>query len=224
MSQIDQIMTAIGRASPEQLTKIAAILGVQDETSEQVDEVLASTETVEVDPRLTKFAEMYKKWSAVSKSRLDWPRVQAALLANDGALLKKAEAIPNGPIMFGADKDGNILFANGGLEPILTSMMQLEAIEAAKSLGFDIFPYNGRGEKSEEELQFEEFTGEPLVRFEYMTAWAASWLDNGKNNTNNGPVYVSYFSPEYMDSGISLFQAGHQHENCGIRFLLRAKA
>ncbi|MBI4127201.1 hypothetical protein HY463_00665 [Candidatus Peregrinibacteria bacterium] len=117
MLQIDLVRTAIDSASPEQLTQIAEILGIQESTREQVAK---STETAELDPRLTKFAEMYKKWSATSKRKLSWKKVQAALLANDGALLKKVEAFPNGPIMYGVDQDGNILFANGGLERILT--------------------------------------------------------------------------------------------------------
>ncbi|MBI4127207.1 hypothetical protein HY463_00695 [Candidatus Peregrinibacteria bacterium] len=221
MLQIDQVRTAIDSATPEQLKQIAGILGIQESTREQVAK---STETVELDPRLTKFAEMYNRWSATSKRRLDWPRVQAAMLADDGALLKQVEALPNGPIMFGADKAGNILFANGGVEPILTGTTYSAAGKAAQAIGLDLFPYKEPYKKSAEELMFEAFTGEPLVRSKDRLTWRSSYLDNGENDANVGDVRISYFDSNYQRSHVSDAIANHMSGYRGVRGLLRAKA
>ncbi len=146
------------------------------------------------------------------------------MLANDGALLKQAEAIPNGPIMFGADKNGNILFANGGVEPILTGKTYSAARNAAKAIGLELFPYKEPYQKSEEELMFEAFTGEPLVRSEDKQTWRSSWLDNGENDANIGSARVSVFSPRYQVSRVSYGCANSGNVIRGVRGLLRAKA
>ncbi|MBI4127200.1 hypothetical protein HY463_00660 [Candidatus Peregrinibacteria bacterium] len=217
----EELKQRIDSANPEQLAQVAAIFGVQDDTREQVGTAM---ETMEADPRLAKYAEMYGRWSAVSKSRLDWSRVRAAMLADDGALLRKAEAIPKGPIMFGADKDGNILFANGGLEPILTGRPYFGARKAAKYIGLALFPYVEPYEKSEEELQFEAFTGEPLVRFAAKTKWASSWLESGKNDGNVGNARISAFYPGRQQSSVGNAFAKNAISSRGVRGLLRAKA
>ncbi len=158
----DLLITGIHRASYNQLKQIAAILGIQEGTGEQVGDVFATTESVEVDPRLKNFHEMYQKWSRVSKSRLTWPQVQTAMFANDGALLKQVNEVPE-VVMFGA-KDGNILFTNGGDYPILTGMPYSESKNEAKKIGLKLFPYEEPCAKSEEILMCEEFTGKPLVQ------------------------------------------------------------
>ncbi|MBI4127206.1 hypothetical protein HY463_00690 [Candidatus Peregrinibacteria bacterium] len=221
MSRVDQIKTANDSANPESLPQDAAILGVQEDTKEQV---ATATETIEVDPRLTKFAEMYKKWSATSKRRLDWSRVQAAMLADDGALLKKVEALPNGPIMFGADKAGNILFANGGLEPILTDKNYWATMDAARTIGLEFFPATDSHRKSEEERMFEVFTGEPLVRSEDKTTWRSSWLELEEIGSRVHYAPVSSFLPTLGKSYTRVVFASSADEFRGIRGLLRAKA
>lgn len=226
MSGIDKegLKLKIDTATPAQLERIKAIFDVQEETGEQVDEVLASSETMEVDPRLTKFAEMYNKWSPESKLRLDWKRVQAAMLANDGALLKQAEAIPNGPVMFGADKEGNILFANGGVEPILTGKNYSTARKATHALGLELFPYIKPYEKSEEELMFEEFTGKPIVKSEDGKTWRSTYLEDGDNDENVGYARVSRFFPDSRESIVCYGVASGERGGRGVRGLLRAKA
>ncbi|MEK9166936.1 MAG: hypothetical protein AAB836_01400 [Patescibacteria group bacterium] len=209
----DGLLTA--ELSDEILSKL------QGGTKEKVGDIM---DTVEVDPRLTKFAEMYNRWSPESKSRLDWKKVQEALQANGGALLKEVEAIPNGPIMFGADKNGNILFSNGGLTPILTGKTYSAARKAAKAIGLDLFPYKEPYEKSEEELMFEAFTGEPLVRSEDKQTYRSSWLDNGENDANLGVARVSYFDPDFRESSVNSGDAYRGHGYRGVRGLRRAKA
>ncbi len=211
-----------GLLTPELSNEILSKL--QGVTKEKVGDIM---DTVEVDPRLTKFAEMYNKWSAESKSRTDWKRVQEAMLANDGALLKQVEAIPKGPIMFGADKNGNILFSNGGLTPILPGKTYSAARKAAKDIGLDLFPYKEPYEKSEEELMFEAFTGEPLVRSEDKLTYRSSWLDNGENDANVGFARVSVFDPVNLNSDVFSVLALYEYSGYGgrgVRGLLRAKA
>lgn len=195
----------------------------------------AVVESVEIDPRLTKFAEMYNRWSSESKSRISWKRVQVAMLANGGALLKQVEAIPQQPIMFGADKNENILFANGGLLPILTGLNYSTTRKLAKAIGLELFPCAKEGErseedefkfkKSEEQLQFEEFTGNPLVRARYGDEGDVvdSWLEEGENEENNGYVRISRIGSE-KESYIHHDHAYNEIEFRGIRGLVRAKA
>ena len=198
---------------------------VQAVTSSTSEATKATLESVEVDPRLAKFAEMYSRWSPESKSRIDWKRIQVAMLAKKGALLKKVEAIPKGPIMFGADKNGNILFANGGVEPILTGKTFPEARKAAKAIGLDLFPCIYPYGKSEEELMYEAFTGEPLVRSEDKLTYKSSFLESGEKDANVSHAHVSHFGPTYQRSGVHLDRDGNLGYNFrGIRGLLRAKA
>ncbi len=233
-------------ATGARLKRTQEIPHVQDETGEQVDQVLTIIESVEVDPRLTKFAEMYNRWSAISKSRLDWSRVQVAMLANDGAILKQAEAIPNGPIMFGADQAGNILFANGGVEPILTGYIYTHAKEQVDSLGLGLFPaaiYEPRPsdlryKKSEEILMFEEFAGHPIVASEDRKTWASIWLESGREPypiratvANFDPKsQVAYVEGDYstQTQGAAVYDFGlaldPNSSFRGVRVLLRAKA
>lgn len=225
MSRIDELQEALKKANPEQLQQIEAILGIQSATNERARAITETeTETVEVDPSLTRFAEMYNNWSAESKSRLSWKKVQTAMLTNDGALLKQVEAIPNGPIMFGADKSGNILFANGGIAPILTGMTYSAARKAAKDIGLDLFPCVKIYEKSEEELMFEEFTGNPLVIFEDMREPASSWLESGENDDNIGLALVSNFYPADKKSAVGGVMAWCKAYYHGVRGLRRVKA
>ncbi len=225
MTGIDKtgLIEAIGTTNDvAKLQQIATILGIQDSTTNKVDEIIADIEMAEVDARLIKYSEMYNRWSGESKSRMDWKRVQEAMLANDGAVLKQAEAIPKGPIMFGADKDGNILFANGGLEPILTGKTYSGARAAAKAIGLDLFPYVPPYEKSEEIRMFEAFTGEPIVRSEDGQTWRSTWLEDGEKSINL--ARVARFNPRYRNSDVGPDLAYGAGERRGVRGLLRVKA
>mgnify|MGYP001581343487 CR=1 FL=1 len=209
--------------SPEKLDQIEAMFGIQRVTHEGVTTII---DTIEVDPKLTKFAEMYNRWSSESKSRLSWKRVQVALLAYGEALLNQAEAMPNGPIMFGADKEGNILFANGGVEPILTGKRYSIARKAAHAIKLELFPYVNPHEKSEEILLFEEFTGEPIVRSEDKLSRRSTYLEDGDcdDDDNFGSSCVAHFDPSYEDSILEDDVVTNRDYQRGIRGLLRAKA
>lgn len=206
--------------------QVAATNAVSGILASVLAQTVALTDGVEVDPRLTKFAEMYNKWSAVSKSRLDWKKVQAALLVDNGALLAKVEAIPNGPSMFGADKDGNMLFANYGCFPILEDKPKyVEARIALHNIGLELFPYIESNEKSEEMIMFEKFTGGSLVSDNGLSQKrdAMSWLESGDIDEKTEKPNFAYCSggrstvTNYMPllKQCSLF---------GVRGLLRAKA
>ena len=207
----------------EQLDQIEVILGMRRTTQERAT---AITETVEVDPKLTEFAEMYNRWSLESKSRLSWKRVQVALLAYGEALLNQAEVMPNGPIMFGADKNGNILFANGGVEPILTGKRYSIARKAAHAIKLELFPYVKPHEKSEEILMFEEFTGEPIVRSEDKLTRKSTYLEDGDRYKDNnfGGSCVAHSYPSRKSSVLRDDVVSNMDYHRGIRGLLRAKA
>ena len=90
-----------------------------------------------------------------------------------------------GGLLFGVDKEGNPLFADGGLEPIICGLNYDDTLNAVMfmkrngkemSTGYEMFPYSGLYEKSDEILAFEAATGEPFIRSEDGKKSKGSWL------------------------------------------------
>lgn len=250
----EKLKQGIDSASPEQLEQILAILGVQNDTKAQTDNITNSVvaepstsepveaaqvqvENVEVDPRLTKFAEMYMKWSRVSKNRMKWERVQTALLANHGELINTVNEIPNGAIMFGADLNGNILFANGGLKPMFLGIDYEDAVNAVKELGMELFPFKSKyyeardavyNDKGDEQNEFESFTGHLIVCDDGGNMGMATWLKGNEGKYDKiGLRRLSKPISPTLRFGCSLdvdFIEAKGDTRCGVRALLRAKA
>ncbi len=237
MAKVDEFRVASEGATATQPKEVPALLDVQQDTGEQVVAVSKATESIEVDSRLTEFYEMYGRWSAVSKSRLDWPRVQDAMLADDGALLERVKEIPKGsegedPVMFGADRDGNILFANGGKHAILTGMPFAQTVQKAKELGLILFScvlhgnYNDEGKKtsdyaqmSEEMHLYQEFTNSDIVEPELDQNEASIWLPK---SDLLGLIWVMSYSKYNYSFGVQSKYLSIRTR--GVRLMLRAKA
>ncbi len=224
---MEQLRVALSTANPDQLEQIASILGVQDETSAQVGAVMDGKESAEIDPRLTRYNEMYNKWDEADKKRAPWKFVQARLLNKD--YLAKAEALHLGGVLFGIDEAGNPLVADGGVEPIMTGKNYANARKAVMGekktpTGYIMFPYTEPYSKSPEMLAFEKFTGEPFVRSEDKQTWRSSWLDSGENDANVGFARVSYFRPADRKAGVKPGYANAEGDRRGVRRLLRVEA
>ncbi len=221
----EQLIIRILGASEKKLEQIAAILSIQEETGEQVGDIITSQEWIDTPPELVRFAEMYNKWSPLSKSRLTWKQVKNTMLANNSALLNQVDEISKKlgkPIvMFGA-KDGNILFANGGKGPILTGKRYAQSRQAAKDIELELFPYDPPSAKSEEILMFEEFTGMPIVSSE--DGKPSIWLENGTVQAAGSLVAVAIFDADTQSAEVYYEGINCNFTDCGVRGLLKAKA
>ncbi len=228
MSQIDkeQLNQQIDAESPEQLERVKAIFDVQEDTSGQVDAALATSESVEVDPRLTRYNEMYNKWSLADRAKAPWKFVQERLLSKD--YLAKAEAMNEGGVLFGIDLAGNPLVADGGVKPIMTGKNYANARKAVMGeektpTGYILFPYVEPYTKSPEIMAFERFTGEPFVRSEDKKTWRSSWLDSGENDANVRFARVAYFDPGVKHAYVCDGSAVDGYDRRGVRRLLRVE-
>ncbi|MBI5411705.1 hypothetical protein HZA43_00845 [Candidatus Peregrinibacteria bacterium] len=167
-----------------------------------------------------------------------WQEVETRLLANDSHFLKLAEAMAEGGILFGVDKDKNPLIADGGEEPILCGMNYADTrktvifSEVTKIIdgkmqemqiptGYEMFPYSGNSDKSIEICTFEDVTNNPFIYSKDKKHYRASYLESGDNPPHD--VWVACFN-----RGDSRVVVGHDSPNifdprCGVRRLLRVK-
>lgn len=136
--------------------------------------------------KLQIYKTQYDEWPEPMKTQCSWNDIQKSLLKPDGRYLRLAEGLHKKGILFGVDDDDNLLFADGGDEPILTNLTYPETYNAVyfrqengkqvKS-GYEMFPYNRlTSEKSDEIVMFETFTKKPFIKKSTF-----SWLDSGYN-------------------------------------------
>ena len=80
---------------------------------------------------------MYENWQPEEKEKAKWDFVQDRLLTGNN--LEKAVNLPES-ILFGLDKEGNPLVANGGVEPIMTGMGYNKSRRVLISKDYALFP------------------------------------------------------------------------------------
>jgi len=69
-------------------------------------------EGIEYDPRLINYKLDWEKWDDKLKNEMPFEEIRRRLLANDGALLKRAEALTGGGVLFGVDENGRAVFTD----------------------------------------------------------------------------------------------------------------
>lgn len=161
---------------------------------------------------------MYENWEDEEKERATWNFVQDRLLTGNN--LEKAVSMHLGGILFGLDEQGNPMFADGGVEAIMTGLNYRNSREAVMKKGYTLFPCHQIFEKSTEVLKFEKFTREPFVRSEDGECYRASWLESGENPESFNFVY---FSAPYQWSIMNINFLSHGDVYRGARSLFRAK-
>jgi|WetSurMetagenome_2_1015567.scaffolds.fasta_scaffold41977_3 hypothetical protein len=174
----------------------------------------------QLEERVDAYKSQYGKLDADSKSRCSWEELRNRMTAKNGYYLRLAEALYGNGVLFGIDKEGNPLFADGGEEPIMTGMNYMntrnrvlykhkgsEMIrENGKPVftGYEMFPYSGEYDKSPEIKMFEAATGKPFVKSPDGDEWRGLWLESGENpdlprdadfDPSNGDVYVNFDNP-----------------------------
>jgi len=210
--------------------RIAALGGVRSDVKESLSAKDVPAEPAPEVTGIARFKEQYEMWKPEHKANCQWQEVESRLLANDGHFLKLAEAMHQGGILFGVDKAGNPLIADGGVEPIMAGMnyadtrraVMFKEIEGGQApTGYELFPYSDNYQKSAEISAFEDFTKEPFIRSENKKEYRSSWLESGED-----PDWPrgAFFSPGsglvYEDDDVS---TALSDPRLGVRRLLRVK-
>jgi len=165
---------------------------------------------------LSNYKISYERINSI-KEKPTWEDVEARLLASDKHYLKLAMKMQNGGILFGFDKEGNPLIADGGAEPVMKGKNYFETrkaiygeveVAAAAHFGYEMFKVGGTYQKGYEINKFEEFTKGPFVESkdmdmynEYKEEYAnrfmrESWVDQGKNPLEKDICTIHFFPSE----------------------------
>jgi hypothetical protein len=179
-------------------------------------------QSVELGPRLAIFKADFDK-DSVLQAECSWAEIQSRLLANKGYYLALAQAMEGGGELFGVDRNGNTLFSDRGDEPIMKGMnykdtrdrvlykhdrydingkMQTDEAGKPMSTGYEMFPFAGDDDKSQEILQYETHTGKPFVKSPDGKEWCSSWVESGENSSWPRRVYFDLnFGRAYVGGG-----------------------
>ncbi len=196
-----------------------AVLG----TRGKIAGVPATPVTVrEKDPTLEVYRKQYNCMPSAAQVQCSWEEVKARLLGNSGQDLERAGNIPGGqPVLFGVDKDGNPLIANGGPGPILTGMNYANTRKAVHFAEKDGKPVPTGYEMLSEEVDirtFEAFTGKPVVQLAEGQDWAGIWRESGDNPgwARSARVYAGNTRANLYE-----YYPGFHDPGLGVRCLLR---
>ncbi len=200
---------------------------------------LNQSEKSESSLSLARFRADFDKMDPGLKAKCPWAEISSRLLANEGRYLALAEAMNEGGILFGVDYSGNPLFADRGDEPIMKNMNYkdtrdrvLYEHDASNNMvtnkdgnpiptGYEMFPYRGHREKSNEILQYEAHTKKPFVKAANGD-WCSSWLESGENPSLPRDIYcVTYDESTCTYLGYS--DPWDFRDFRGVRRLLRIK-
>jgi len=225
-----EVAKSEGILTPADQEKIAALSGVRSEVTETLSAKPVAAENAPEATGMASFKAQYESLKPEYKAGCTWQEVETRLAANDGRYLKLAEAMEQGGVLFGVDKDGNPLIADGGVEPILKGMNYPDTRKAVMftevkgkqvATGYEMFPYSGDYNKSDEILAFEDSQNEPFVRSENKEEWRGSWLESGEKP---GWPWLVYFLPGNGDADVGGDRPQYSGPGLGVRRLLRVKA
>lgn len=199
---------------------VAGVLSTKGTSAEKVSETAA----------LSRLKSQYEQWKPERKAGCAWEEVEGRLLANDGYYLRLAEAMQLGGVLFGTDKAGNPLVADGGSEPILAGMTYRDARKAVMfrknkgkqiSTGYEFFPFDlsHHWGKSAEILAYEEFTKGPFIGVKFTKKWKASWLKSDEPD-RSWYAYLGWDADKVL---VSADSPRIENPELGVRRLLRIK-
>jgi len=193
------------------------------------------------EPRLHTYRAQYERWGSGLKARCPWEEVKSRLLAQNGRYFALAERLNEKSILFGVDEESNLLFADGGEEPIMIGMGYTDTRDRVLyefdgdkikqddgkpvRTGYEMFPYIGDTGKSTEIMMFDENAGIPFVkhpgRDKRSSRGIDSWLESGENPSD--PRYANYFEHTGC-TGVSPDNFPQRRDPFrGVRRLLRVK-
>ena len=210
-------------------TRLLAVLA--KDIRPQVEGALAAAdETVPEATGITRFKAQYESLNSKYKDKCKyrtWEEAEKILTENGGHFLKLAEAMNGGGVLFGVDKDGRLLFADKGPEPIMTGMNYPDTRKAVMftekegeqmPTGYEMFPYSSGYSKSDEILAYEASVNDTVVRSENRKEWRGIWLESGENS--DWPRFVR-FVPDDGDAYVFNGNPQSSGQYLGVRRLLR---
>lgn len=202
--------------------------GTQDVASEEPESPTANQAAVEpvesqetAEAALARYEDQYDKFPGEVQSRCSWEELSARLAAKESHYLKLATAMQDGGELVYVDEEGNPVFRDGGLEPVMKGMDYNEARtvlygEDYKE-GTPHFGYEMPNRNTGEITAIEKTTKKPFIAINDGER-KSMWIESGKN------PYHAYF----VDYGI---QAPWCNRTClpckspnrGVVRLLRVK-
>lgn len=198
--------------------------------------------------RVSFYKGQYEALDDKFRSRYSWAEVERRLLANNAHYLQLAEGLNENGILFGVDSTGNLLFADGGKEPIMKGKNYMETREAVLfkqvegsrvKTGYEMFPHNANKNprppvwKSSEILMFEKATKGPFVKSDNDKSRVYSWLESGEEDRGQAAIIKFEYDNWDPKSNARDDQQGNFHthvihgpskaksSNYGVRRLLR---
>lgn len=198
---------------------------------------------IEIDEKqyLQRFKAFYDsdRFPQADRDKCSWQEIESRLLRNNGRYLKLAVAMEKGGILFGVDKDGNPLIADGGDGLMLTGMDYHGVRRAVyydesgdNSTGYEMFPMGPQGrrrtpsdpfDKSQEIQAFEKFINGQLVGSRGMQGQLACWIDTGLGLPPGIGLYVLCNGYGYGGSCVYGQSLGASGPTIGTKRLLRVK-
>jgi len=221
------------------LRVIAAGEGVRSD----VTDTLKVAEKRELTPELAVYHQEYSRLPADVKSRATWEAIAQKLLADDSKKLKLAKNMQGGGELVGIDSGGKALFKDKGVEPVIFGFDgdgklvhiydrdQEQIIKQIKKWadyseirgqilkdGYELFPYEGDYDCSDEMKQVENHTKEPFVASKNREEWRVSWLESGDCTAD---ARRAYFDPAGGRVGVGAYDPEHRYDGSGAVRLLR---
>ena len=181
-------------------------------------------ERVAEETPLVLYKTHYERWPVKAKKLCEWNEVEKRLLAQDGYYLRLAGAMNKGGVLFGVDKEGNPLVADGGLDPVMKGKNWYETRDEIemKSKEYEMFPCKEL-KKGEEMVAFESFTGEPFVKSHKRRS--ASWIGGYYKMIALGLTFVGRAQFDPKTGRVELFESwpDSSEPDRGVRRLLRLR-
>jgi len=187
---------------------------------------------VEKNPILAQYKSDYEKWDSKLKARISFEEIALRLQAREGHYLKLAQKLQEGGILWGVDAEGNPLFADKGVEPVMKGMSYNKAFKElygkdypddekeAKDYmkahdGYEMF------DQGDDVRAVEKFTGEPFVANEGRNEYRSSHLFRGKNPSWSR--FARFYPHRRFVYLIDSSNPTYGYGSRGVRRLLRVK-
>jgi len=209
--------------------------GAKDKTLMEVTRTVsgAEKEVEEKDFTMKTFKMQYEKLGRELKARCTWVELRNRLFAKNGYYLRLATAMNENVILFGVDKEGNPLFADGD-EPVMKGRDYQDTRNRVlyksgpsghqgvpEHTGYEMFPYAEPYKKSPEIEMFEAATGKPFISWHGENGELCGiWLESGENPLH---AYLANKVSHTDLIGIGKVNPSLRSPALGVRRLLRVK-
>jgi len=176
-----------------------------------------------IEAALARYKSQYENLRQEVRSRCTWEELSSRLNAKEGHYLKLAMDQQDGGELVYVDKDGNPVFRDGGVEPVMKGMNYNDTREAlyGKDYKEGTIHHGYEMPDSEEEMrEIEKATEKPFVASDNGIEWRSSWMESKKNPSS---VRLAVFVPG--DGRVFVYGGGLplRDPDRGVVRLLRVK-